>query len=644
MLLYLIRLICFPVFEVSALDAPKPTIINSTGEYYIANTATTFNDQTIECNSSIPNCFVVCDQYESCTETTIRAPNSINSSSLYLYCSDSNSCNGAVVYGSENPDSFLRIECSGVDMWNGGSCHDIYVDTMHSNQSSIICSGSWPCCRGQINSNTNMNNISYLSIDLNANGSCSSGLTITPSDLTVLDLQFHGRQIPWYETGFVGLYRSSLNNMTSITCHEVDSCLNLFLAIPPSSHYEFNANVVVNGRNIDTFGYSYFNIYCTNDTVNWDPAYGAWPSIACTNDTPFPIFDIAEPSNSSGNSVHYISEDLYWYRYQTFILDEKESNMNDYVIECTHDYSCSQTFIQFTTNVDSNCAISCTGDYSCAGYKVYSMPTNNSNISMLCQGHHVCGVPVVQENNYKAIIYPSITTLSGQELTFSLYDTTPYAIHPVLINGSDSLSMYINLTRKWMCDTVTIINGTNAKALHLKLDNNMEHADCMSSQNLIYSPISVQAIFDLSCANYGCLWLKLWVPNDLSDVNVSFTGDCGQCHVDDDHYNRTNCIDEWTLHCGNETRGHLDNYLRCEGDDDVCCTDDDAKDIQNAYSEYWVGFECPNRSNHHETLFIISISGGCALFCLFVLLVVWCKYCKKKYQGAATEYHPIGEA
>eukprot|EP01083_Nonionella_stella_P067471 178513_1 len=408
--------------------------------------------------------------------------------------------------------------------------------------------------------------------------------------------------------------------MTSITCHEVDSCLNLFLAIPPSSHYEFNANVVVNGRNIDTFGYSYFNIYCTNDTVNWDPAYGAWPSIACTNDTPFPIFDIAEPSNSSGNSVHYISEDLYWYRYQTFILDEKESNMNDYVIECTHDYSCSQTFIQFTTNVDSNCAISCTGDYSCTKYTIYSMPTNNSNISMMCQGNHVCTIyhPGYAEYWWD-VAQSSIIAFSGNELTFVLDDSLSSAMlgDYVNISASDGQSLYIYL--KSVYGNVIYVNAKNAKVLHLELDER-HPGDDWSIGTYIHSPISEQSIFDLVCVNYGCYMLSLWLPNGtgLNHVNVSFTGDCDQCHLLNDTHGQhtTECIRYWRLLCPNQTYNpdflwpsHVEPFRCYEGDIyyDQCkvCGDDGAKNIENAFTEYWVGFECPNQSNHHETLFII---------------------------------------
>eukprot|EP01084_Bolivina_argentea_P281453 481553_1 len=422
--------------------------------------------------------------------------------------------------------NYSSITCSGE-----GYCYLFSVYTMHSTQSSIICNGLYSCC-GEIHSLANLNDtLSYLSISFNGSGPYFCGyLYITTSDFTMLDLDFYG--------GFAGravtLNRSHLTNFTKVTCDHIDSCRQLSIGIQPSSDYvyDFNINVTLNGQYIDKFAYIYLNIYCVAmDGFMTD----------CTNVTAFPIFDIAVPSHSDTNSVYYISDNVYSYRYQSIILDENESDISNYYVECNDDYSCSQTFIQFKAKYDSNCTILCNGDYSCTEYIIYSMPTNNSNISVKCEGTNVCGSFASRST--------SIIAFFGNELIF-IYNTEFIYNTGIYITGSDGLSMYIYIT-----NTVCNINATNAKVLNVTLNMLQDYGGCYNSDHdttRLYGPISNESIFDLLCANHGCQCLALWLPNGLNDVNVSFTGDCDQCHLSD--LNRTECIDEWYIYCSNESQ------------------------------------------------------------------------------------------
>eukprot|EP01083_Nonionella_stella_P067472 178517_1 len=671
MIRVLLYLICLQISFAYRQYVAKPTVVNSTGEYYIDPS------QKVRCNSSISNCFVICastyacmncgyieapdkdnsslhiqcsGEYacslhvvgskkhnafldiecsgpESCFHFQVETVNSnlnlkcsgymsccggINSnanlnsslsSSLRIQCSGKESCGTCggghsdpfVVIGSQNPNSSFSMECSGYQ-----SCDHVDINTMLSNQSSIICNNR-STCLGEIQSTANRNSVSYLSIILNqwlTYGFMDYALSIKASDLTMLNLQFLRYQHQEYP---VRLYISSLTNFTNISCQNVDSCLALTIGIPASSNYDFNANVVVNGNNVDKFGYLYFDIRCVTMTDGWQ----SWHVVDCTNDTAFPIFDTAEPDiyppdpDANGGSVYYFSHGAYWYRYQTIILDEKEPNINDYYIECRHDHSCSQTFIQFKTSVDSNCTVSCTGQSSCNGYTIHSMPTNNSNISVI-NGWGSDG--------------SSITAFSGNSLT--LFTESVWGV--LYINGSDDLSMYIYLNGVFCTyDSGSpcgiYINATNAKVLNLTSDAT---ETTLHSTIYIYGPISEQSTFDLFCSNYGCYQLELWLPNDLNDVNVSFPGDCDHCPFNE--WNRTNCIDQWVLHCGNETRT------------------ESSYNNSPIFYEYYVA-ECPN--NYHitddtlSTVNIILISGGSALFLLLILMIVWYKYCRKKDQG-----------
>ena len=136
----------------------QPTISNSSGDYFITQKNSDFNNGEIICNSDIL-CLIRCKYYNSCRGTTIKCNNATNCNIECAASSLASICPSSIIYISSSNTS---ITCD----YNACPSITIYTDyTNHpSSVTQLSCTSNYACASIQIKDVLSSNN-GYINTD-----------------------------------------------------------------------------------------------------------------------------------------------------------------------------------------------------------------------------------------------------------------------------------------------------------------------------------------------------------------------------------------------------------------------------------------------------------------------------------------------
>ena len=351
------------VLVVTLTNAEITPIINSTGEYFIANsTSNSFLNQTISCNSSISNCFMICSEEQVCLEATFECA----SSNCSIQCSK-NSCQSIKLDVSNSIST--KMSCKGQ-----GSCNSMTLSSSNASDSSdisLICNGVQSCSKSQIKTNH-----SSLMIDCQGAESCQYQSIDSRNNKHFTYQCYKNATSSCKESK---LKVSPNSQSTEILCNGraySESCdyLDIQVSVDVNNHAFLDIKYVNNSGDPILAGddsAAYIHLYCVDDGGN---------KVECTEDVEFPIIGVATPTNSTSSTEYYANPSGYAYRYKEIICKANKTCN----IECLGDQSCNYVSIQ-TKSQDTS--LKCNAQAVCENVVLES---SGKDISIECEFSEAC--------------------------------------------------------------------------------------------------------------------------------------------------------------------------------------------------------------------------------------------------------------
>eukprot|EP01084_Bolivina_argentea_P120043 212814_1 len=502
--------VLFISIQSNKIDFIPPSIVNSTGEYYIATGSSEFQNQFIQCNSSINNnCYVICAAELACRNTSIKC----SSNKCDISCSARLSCDVSILH-------IEYANVSSITCTDSRACQSIKA-SINAKEAVVRCMYVLSCNFATYlfkSVSTDYSNKSSVSISCNDTGACAF-LKANMSNNILLNMQCtnttgYDDQYPFFLTV------SPFANHTFIDCpHYVD----IYVPLP----YEYN--------------FIFGNIYVNNSLYCIDDKYGI---TNCSDDSPFPILDIASPSIVNKSGIYYLGIEPLFYRFKQINFNESDTIYHNYYLYCIGSNSCSQSLVIYNANSHSNCYVECTGDYACYQNTIHSifgsnLSSNSINYKTNSSISIICNSQISQcQNNQWYIKYANSLYIEcdmflgnyifiGAEQSILLLGASPLSpfIQTTIIGSSYYFSntyLSINCFLNYSCEGL-YISTVNINKFIL---NCTKYASCFQL-TLFVSPLSYHTnIIACSSAFENPFYPSIYVPQSYQSnfLNLTYNG------------------------------------------------------------------------------------------------------------------------
>ena len=535
------------ILLIVSINAQITPIVNASGEYFIVTTSNAANNASIMCNSSIPNCFVICQGEDVCTNINITCSSSncdikcdtktcqninidiSNSTIASLSCKNENSCQSMTVSSSNAQqivNSSVNIMCDGLS-----SCSNSKIQTNH-NTLTLNCPGESSCNNQIIDSQQNKLFV------MNCYGGSNTHLNCDASTLTV----------------------NQNSSSTTLNCNGVaysSSCADMKIGVPQSYQPKFIDILYVgpDGREIAAGDESAqdLQIYCINNDGD---------KIDCGGDVTFPIIGIAKPDkrNSSGD---YYTNNLsgYQYRFKTINCNQTDKICD---IQCNGDESCNYLSI-YNQGIGN---VNCSAEGVCQGITISS---SGPSMNMECAFYAACGeISVVSPSSSNISIYCDGSTPNAEETACTNFDIdTKGDIDITCIgdHGCDGIKLesqgHTSLSCKTTssCQSVTIIESQNGA-----------YIECLNTTSCTELDATVAGDFEVVCSgSQSCMGSQWTISGQTYPNRIQCSGDNSCDNIQFSTY--SNDVNMVCDGCGlaQVTLYNADNYLKLECENLASC-------------------------------------------------------------------------
>eukprot|EP01084_Bolivina_argentea_P005326 10065_1 len=368
----------------------SPTTTNSTGEYYILSTTTTY--KPIYCNIA-SGCYIECIAESSCASAYIYAGKTNN---LTLICSGKSSCTD--IYITEGPMFEANIDCTanlGYACTNGvffmSETKNINVKCDHD-----TCSGDCSNYGGCYSIQLWAQHADYVDVDCKYID-CQLSRFHLDSITNKATLTATGTSSLWSTT----VYAANANEL-EINCDNYNGCSMMNIYPPYQSEYAFSLYCVA-----ETYSCEDVDIYLPDSnafTTNYMELICPRTNRQSTNcDIRWRCLDLSTLTitNFDTTNYRYICDDdvcCPWSNPDNMIQNTTDPAIipQTYAISATTVNSTGEYYILSTAtsykaiycNIASGCYIECNGESSCASAYIYAGKTNN--LTLICSGKSSC--------------------------------------------------------------------------------------------------------------------------------------------------------------------------------------------------------------------------------------------------------------
>ena len=206
----------------SPIQATEP-IVNSSGEYYIATQSNPFSHQSIACNSSIPNCYIICPFQDACLGANI----SCSSINCNIQCNHWSSCANTTIDGtisSNHSLSSVNTTSTGLTKPSIQNHTNHHMKLLCQSASSYTCSHSTIIC--PINHRCDI----ICSGGIESEYLCSHMNIIPPNNKSLFNLIFNGSSSLWGVN--FPIYPLDSHQTYTLLCNEINLCGGLNVSCP----------------------------------------------------------------------------------------------------------------------------------------------------------------------------------------------------------------------------------------------------------------------------------------------------------------------------------------------------------------------------------------------------------------------------